>query len=185
MVRLCFSNLAAALITFSVLGAVTADAGKKIRSDATLVVPTSIDSLQLQVEDRSPAAGEQINWECMSSGGGQSSDGSFLISGTIGQVAVGSSFDGSFYTRHGYWQSFADQWECGDANASGDIDIDDIIYLIGFVFLGGPPPDPMEMGNTNCVDEIDVDDVVFLVGYVFLGGPAPCDPDGDGTPDCP
>lgn len=73
---------------------------------------------------------------------------------------------------------------CGDANGSGFVDIDDIIYLVGYIFAGGPAPDPFEIGNVNCHEAVDIDDVIYLVGYVFAGGPAPCDIDGDGTPDC-
>ncbi len=32
------------------------------------------------------------------------------------------------------------QYVCGDANGSGGIDIDDIVYLIQYVFQGGPAP---------------------------------------------
>ena len=31
---------------------------------------------------------------------------------------------------------------CGDANGDGAVDIDDVVYLIAYIFSGGPPPDP-------------------------------------------
>jgi sugar lactone lactonase YvrE len=64
----------------------------------------------------------------------------------------------------------------GDVNAAGGIDIDDIVYLINYVFGGGPIPvcDGIS-GNVNCADESDIDDIVYLINYVFSGGPAPCD----------
>jgi len=74
--------------------------------------------------------------------------------------------------------------ECGDADASGYVDIDDITFLIRYIFQGGPAPDPVEIGDVNCDGMIDIDDVVYLIMYVFAGGPAPCDPDGNGEPDC-
>ncbi len=73
---------------------------------------------------------------------------------------------------------------CGDPNISGGIDIDDIVYLIDYVFLGGMSPIPEVSGDANCSGAIDVDDLVYLIAYVFQGGAAPCDPDGDGVPDC-
>ena len=73
---------------------------------------------------------------------------------------------------------------CGDANNSGGIDIDDVVYLIEYVFQGGPEPIPLESGNADCEGVIDIDDIVYLINYLFLGGYAPCDPDGDGAPDC-
>ncbi len=69
----------------------------------------------------------------------------------------------------------------GDANGSGGIDIDDVVYLINYIFGGGPPPFPMECcGDANGDGQIDIDDVVYLINYIFGGGPPPdpdaCDP---------
>jgi hypothetical protein len=70
---------------------------------------------------------------------------------------------------------------CGDANGSGgdpSTDIDDIVYMINFVFAGGPDPIPgLAAGDANCSGgdvPCDIDDIVFLINYVFGGGPAPC-----------
>ena len=73
---------------------------------------------------------------------------------------------------------------CGDADRSGDVDIDDAVYLINYIFGGGPPPIPIESGDTDCSGDTDIDDVVYLINFIFGGGYAPCDPDGDGEPDC-
>jgi hypothetical protein len=104
---------------------------------------------------------------------------------------VGDSCDNCIYT----WnpdQADADSngvgdacdWICGDCDASGDVDIDDVVYLINYIFAGGPAPDPIEAGDADCSGNVDIDDVVYLINYIFAGGPAPCDPDGDGEPDC-
>jgi len=73
---------------------------------------------------------------------------------------------------------------CGDADSSSDVDIDDAVYLISFIFSGGPSPDPILTGDANCSGDVDVDDVVYLIAYILGGGNPPCDPDGDGSPDC-
>ena len=73
---------------------------------------------------------------------------------------------------------------CGDANNSDDVDIDDVVYLIAYIFSGGPPPDPYESGDADCSGDVDIDDVVWLIAYIFSGGNAPCDLDGDEMPDC-
>lgn len=73
---------------------------------------------------------------------------------------------------------------CGDANASGGVDIDDVVYLIAYIFSGGPQPYPYEAGDANCSGGVDIDDVVWLISYIFTGGWAPCDTDGDGMTDC-
>lgn len=73
---------------------------------------------------------------------------------------------------------------CGDADASGGVDIDDVVYLIAFIFSGGPEPDPYLSGDADCSGLVDIDDVVFLIAYIFSGGFDPCDTDGDFVPDC-
>ncbi|MBU1319239.1 MAG: DUF1028 domain-containing protein [candidate division Zixibacteria bacterium] len=67
-----------------------------------------------------------------------------------------------------------DYYLCGDADWSGQPDIDDVVYLIQFIFAGGALPDPYEAGDADCTGEIDIDDVVFMIQYIFGGGPAPC-----------
>jgi M6 family metalloprotease-like protein len=73
---------------------------------------------------------------------------------------------------------------CGDADASGEVDIDDAVYLIAYVFSSGPAPDLYGSGDAECSGDIDIDDIVYLISYIFSGGNEPCDIDGDGEPDC-
>ena len=73
---------------------------------------------------------------------------------------------------------------CGDANGDGVINSADIVYLINYLFKGGPAPDPLEVGDLNCDGVINSADVVYLINYLFKGGPPPCDPNDDGIPDC-
>ena len=62
---------------------------------------------------------------------------------------------------------------CGDADASGAVDIDDVVYLINYIFAGGPEPNPYWTGDADGSGAIDIDDVVYLINYIFSGGPAP------------
>jgi hypothetical protein len=62
----------------------------------------------------------------------------------------------------------------GDANRDGVVDIEDVVYLINYLFLGGPAPDPLELGDASCSGVVDVTDVVYLINYLFVGGPPPC-----------
>jgi len=61
----------------------------------------------------------------------------------------------------------------GDVNGDGNIDVADVIYLINFLWRGGPPPTPYETGDANCDGEVTVSDVVYLINYLFFGGPIP------------
>jgi hypothetical protein len=65
---------------------------------------------------------------------------------------------------------------CGDANGDGDVNVADAVFLIAYVFKGGPAPDPVEAGDANCDGDVNVGDAVYLIAYVFKGGPEPCCP---------
>ncbi len=64
----------------------------------------------------------------------------------------------------------------GEANNSGFIDIDDVVYLIAYIFQSGTAPQPYTVasGDANCTCAVDIDDVVYLIAYIFAGGVAQC-----------
>ena len=61
----------------------------------------------------------------------------------------------------------------GDATGDGVIDIADVVYLVTYLFLYGPAPDPLWLGDANCDGVVNIADAVYLVTYLFLGGPPP------------
>jgi len=65
---------------------------------------------------------------------------------------------------------------CGDANSDQTVNVGDAVYIIQYIFKGGPAPDPLEAGDANCDGGTDVADAVYLINYVFKGGPEPCCP---------
>jgi hypothetical protein len=66
----------------------------------------------------------------------------------------------------------------GDSDGSGEIDIDDVVHLIYYIFASGPAPNPIECGDVDHSGFVDIDDIVFLINYIFAGGPSPCDSKG-------
>jgi M6 family metalloprotease-like protein len=63
----------------------------------------------------------------------------------------------------------------GDATADGVIDIADVVYLINYLFVGGPAPAPvLQAGDANRDGLVDIVDVIYLINYLFAGGPPPC-----------
>jgi len=70
----------------------------------------------------------------------------------------------------------------GDANRDGKKTVSDVVFLINYLFKGGPAPAPVDLGDVNFCKENPpvqpikptVADVVYLVNYLFKGGPAPC-----------
>jgi hypothetical protein len=61
----------------------------------------------------------------------------------------------------------------GDANYDGQRTVSDIVYLINYLFKGGPPPKFMETGDVNCDGQVTVSDVIYLINYLFKSGPPP------------
>ncbi len=71
----------------------------------------------------------------------------------------------------------------GDANSDGKKTVSDAVFLINYLFKGGPAPSPLLLGDGNCCHEgkedcqavsVSVSDVVYLINYLFKGGPPPC-----------
>ena len=61
----------------------------------------------------------------------------------------------------------------GDANKDRVINSADAAYLINYLFIGGPAPDPSWLGDANCDGKINSADVTYLINYLFVGGPPP------------
>ena len=62
---------------------------------------------------------------------------------------------------------------CGDVNADRKITVSDVVYLINYLFKGGPAPVAMKCADANGDGKVTVSDVVYLINYLFKGGPAP------------
>jgi|GEM_PF-1083413 len=59
-----------------------------------------------------------------------------------------------------------------------DIDIADLVYLIAYMFSGGPHPICMFEANVDGIGDLpDIADLVYLISYMFTGGPEPVECD--------
>jgi hypothetical protein len=63
-----------------------------------------------------------------------------------------------------------------DCDFNDVIDISDLVYLVDYMFNGGPEPWCLPEVDVNADDQVDISDLVYLVDYMFSGGPppAPC-----------
>jgi len=132
-------------------------------------------------------AGEELNWQSTAGGGtDNATNGTYMLSNTIGQVSAGSGDNGTYVLNLGYQQNFitGGSGTCGDADGSGGVNITDAVYIIQWIFAGGPAPDPLLQADCDCGGSVNMSDVVYIIQFIFAGGPTPCNPDGEGTPDC-
>jgi len=65
------------------------------------------------------------------------------------------------------------QYLRGDVTGDWLIDLNDVVYLIGYLYVNGETPDLQDSGNVNCDELINLEDVVYLINYVLKGGPEP------------
>ena len=64
----------------------------------------------------------------------------------------------------------------GDVNRDADITSSDIIYMVNYIFKGGPAPLPVYVaGDVNCTGDNTSSDIIYLVNFVFKSGIGPCD----------
>lgn len=62
----------------------------------------------------------------------------------------------------------------GDVNRTGEVDIEDLVYLVNFMFSSGPAsPCPAESDVNGDDAPGDIADLIHLVSYMFQSGPPP------------
>ena len=123
---------------------------------------------------RAVPSGEQIKWQVISAGGNRGTSTSYVLSGTVGQTAVGSGTSTSYKLNQGFWQNFAaSNCNCGDANGDGTINISDAVFLIQYIFAHGTAPSPICLGDANGDGGVNISDAVYLIQYIFAHGTAP------------
>ena len=126
------------------------------------------------------AAGEQVKWQAISTGGNRGTSTSYILNGTAGQTAVGAGTSTTYRVNQGFWQNFTPTSCCdkpGDANNDGAVNVGDAVFVINYVFKGGPPPPCKQEADANADAAVNVGDAVYVINYIFKGGPTPtCGP---------
>ena len=140
----------------------TPPARVEVLSLLLLLIVYLVSATYALADSSSPKAGEQIKWQVVAAGGNRGSSTNFVLTGTTGQTAVGKGSSTNFGVNQGFQQSFA-TYICGDANGDASIDISDAVFLIAYIFAGGPAPNPLLAGDANCDLAVDISDAVYLI----------------------
>jgi hypothetical protein len=61
----------------------------------------------------------------------------------------------------------------GDVNQDNKVTVADVVFLVNYLFKGGPEPYYLACGDVNRDCQTTVSDAVYLVNYLFKGGPLP------------
>ncbi|MEZ5358099.1 MAG: dockerin type I repeat-containing protein [Candidatus Zixiibacteriota bacterium] len=94
-----------------------------------------------------------------------------IATGKSGQAGFGADLDNL--------REWATRWEVdccvvpGDANYDGVFNIGDAVYLIGYIFKGGPQPPCLNAADANRDCSINIGDAVYMISNIFKGGPPP------------
>jgi Dockerin type I domain len=84
--------------------------------------------------------------------------------------------DGNIFGLHSVIisvNSVPDYFLCGDANGNGLVNIQDVTYIINFLYRHGPAPNPSQAADVNGNGIINIQDMTYLVNFLYRGGPAP------------
>jgi hypothetical protein len=60
-----------------------------------------------------------------------------------------------------------------DSDLNGQVDIADLVFLVDYMFAGGPPPACAYEADLNGDGPIDIADLVYMVDYMFAEGLPP------------
>ena len=166
-------------------GGLAANDKKAQRPDAKATA-VGQDRTAVQPSAASPAAGEEINWQVISSGDTEGASTSFSLNGTAGQAVVGTGGSTSYGLCHGFWQDFSGGSVGCCVGLTGNVDNDptdmvdlsDLTALIDYLFISFTVPVCIE--EANCDGDpaglVDLGDLTALIDYLFISftPPAPC-----------
>ncbi len=114
------------------------------------------------------------NWYVISAAVIDASSANYGALGTSGEAVVGTGSSPNYGASSGYDEVAGISCTAGDADGSGGVDIDDVVYLIAYIFSSGPEPIPgICCGDADGSGGVDIDDVVYLIAYIFSGGSPP------------
>ncbi len=71
--------------------------------------------------------------------------------------------------------NIVDSLLCGDTNSDGNVNLLDILIIIGYLYADPPgyPPVPWDAGDVNNDGKINLLDILYLISYLYVSPPGP------------
>lgn len=64
----------------------------------------------------------------------------------------------------------------GDANSDGTLDISDVLFILGYLFLGTRAPECLDSADTDDSSRIEITDALAIFEFLFFGSSSPTVP---------
>lgn len=61
----------------------------------------------------------------------------------------------------------------GDVNGDNKVNLMDAVYIIAYLYRGGPPPVQLNLADVDASCTVIILDVTYLIQYLYRGGPQP------------
>ena len=120
----------------------------------------------------------EVPWDVLDGGGGLMCSDNYSLGGSLDQVAPGVSVTTTRIVSAGYWAAIDTLppcvCPCGDCNGDARITVADAIYIVAFIYRGGPGM--ICKCDVNLDARLTVADAIYVVAYIYRGGPTPCEP---------
>lgn len=112
----------------------------------------------------------QTRHQAGAAGSGRARSGTLRLDSVVGQSVSGAAGDltSGFLSDVGLHTYIA-----GDVDGNGFVNISDAVFLITYIFGGGPAPANRAAADADCSGIITISDAVYLISYIFAGGPRP------------
>jgi hypothetical protein len=101
-------------------------------------------------------------------------DSLFLQLPRTGFVEISNTYSATCFDDVLLMSLEGSEFVCGDVDSDGIVNVSDVVFLLNYIFGGGPPPQVLAAADCDCSDTVNVADAVWLLSYIFAGGPKPC-----------
>ena len=76
----------------------------------------------------------------------------------------------------GGWGVTCINFRRGDTNGDSTVDIADALFVMNWLFSGGPAPTCNDATDANDDSSLDISDSIYLLNWLFVNGPVPGSP---------